>query len=58
MLLYSSDLRQVSALFNVCYIKLLRLGISAYTYRYSVALAVAVVAVVATSIAMMSSVAL
>ena len=51
----SSGLRQLSALFNVCNIRLLRLDISAYTYRYSVAV---VVAVVATSITMLSSIAL
>ena len=58
LLLYSSGLRQLFALFNVCYIRLLRLDISAYTYLYSVVLAVAVVAVVATSIMMLPSVAL
>ena len=56
LLLYYRGLRQLSALFNVCYIRLLRLDISAYTYRQSVA--VVVVAVVATDITMLSDVAL
>ena len=54
LLLYYSGLCQLSALFNVCYIRLLRLGISVYTYRHYVA----VVAVVATGITMLSDVAL
>ena len=57
LLLYYRGLRQLSALFNVCYIRLLRLDISAYTYRQSVAVVV-VVAVVATDITMLSDVAL
>ena len=48
----------MSALFNVCYIRLFGLDISAYIYRYSVAVIVVVVAVVATSITVMSSIAL
>ena len=57
LLLYYCGLCQLSALFNVCYIRLLRLGISAYTYRHSVAV-VAVVGVVVPSVTMLSSVAL
>ena len=54
LLLHYSGLRQLSALFNVFYMRLLRLGISAYTYRHSVA----VVTVVATSFTMIFDVAL
>ena len=55
LLLYYSGLCQLSALFNVYYLRLLmRLGIYVYIYRRSVA----VVAVVATCIMMLSGFAL